>query len=130
MIYDIGGYVMAKKSIDDIKARAEQILRQAEESGADESFYFINTFRQYQTQLHILDELSRVIEQEGTLSTKEYVKGRENVYIHPAVREYNNTANSVNKTVDTLIKIVKEYNSTEGEEDELIKALKGAGLNA
>lgn len=117
------------KKTDDIKSRAELILKQAEESGADESYYFINTFKQYQTQLLILEKLARTIEEEGTLSTKEYVKGRENVYIHPAVREYNNTANSINKTVDTLLKIVKELSGVDDDVDPLIKALQGADMD-
>lgn len=117
------------KKTDDIKSRAEIILKQAEESGADESYYFINTFKQYQTQLLILEKLAQTIEEEGTLSTKEYVKGRENVYIHPAVREYNNTANSINKTVDTLLKIVKELSGVDDDVDPLIKALQGADMD-
>ncbi len=117
------------KKTDDIKCRAEIILKQAEESGADESYYFINTFKQYQTQLLILEKLAQTIEEEGTLSTKEYVKGRENVYIHPAVREYNNTANSINKTVDTLLKIVKELSGADDDVDPLIKALQGADMD-
>ena len=46
------------------------------------------------------------LEKDGELVTKEYVKGRENVYIHPAIRELNNTINSANNTVATLLKIL------------------------
>lgn len=119
---------MTTSNLKKLKTRAEDIIKRAEESGADESYYFINTFNQYETQLHILEELAKTIAEEGTLSTKTYVKGRENIYIHPAVREYNNTANSINKTVDTLLKIVDNFNNTD-DVDPLVKALQGAGMD-
>ena len=58
--------------------------------------------------------------------TKEYVKGRGNVYTHPAISEYNKTATSANQTVATLIKIIKELrdDDTDNEQqDELLTAL-------
>lgn len=58
--------------------------------------------------------------------TKEYVKGRGNVYTHPAIGEYNKTATSANQTVATLIKIIKELrdDDTDNEQqDELLTAL-------
>lgn len=60
--------------------------------------------------------------------TKEYVKGRENVYTHPAVSEYNRTTDSANRTVQTLMKIIKDLGKEqddEEEEDPLMKLLNG-----
>ena len=58
--------------------------------------------------------------------TKEYVKGRGNIYTHPAIGEYNKTSTSANQTVATLIKIIKSLRNDEGDEesdDELLNAL-------
>ena len=56
--------------------------------------------------MNILTQLEKEINKAGVLVTKQYVKGRENVYTHPAVTDYNRTATAANQTVQTLLKII------------------------
>ena len=114
---------MAKLNLQE---QAEEILRIAEKYGVEQNFLFITTFKRYQVQLNILKDLEQTIKKDGSLVTKEYVKGRGNVYTHPAISEYNKTSTSANQTVATLIKIFKSMRSDEDDgegEDELLKAL-------
>ena len=69
------------------------------------------------------------MKEEGMLVSKEYVKGRKNLYTNPAVGEYNRTTDSANKTVTTLMRIITNFNVTEAasEEDPLLQALNGVG---
>lgn len=109
-----------------LNEQAKEILRIAQEHGVEQNFFFITTFKRYQVQINILNELEKKINEDGTLVTKEYVKGRGNVYTHPAISEYNKTATSANQTVATLIKIIKELrdDDTDNEQqDELLTAL-------
>ena len=92
---------MAKLTLNQ---QAAEILRIAEESGVQSNFFFVTTFKRYQVQLNILNELQKSMDKDGVLVTKEYVKGRENVYSHPAVADYNRTTDSANKTVTTLMR--------------------------
>lgn len=117
---------MAKKM--SLNEQAKEILRIAEEHGVEQNFFFLTTFKRYQVQISILNELEKKINEDGTLVTKEYVKGRGNVYTHPAIGEYNKTATAANQTVATLIKIIKDLRKDDDEEqqDELLKAL---GIN-
>ena len=64
------------------------------------------------------------------LVSKEYVKGRKNVYSNPAVQEYNRTTDSANKTVSTLMKIIKSFEtkSDDGDEDLLFKLISGESV--
>jgi hypothetical protein len=109
-----------------LNEQAKEILRIAEEHGVEQNFFFITTFKRYQVQINILNELEKKINDDGALVTKEYVKGRANVYTHPAIGEYNKTSTSANQTVATLIKIIKslrnDEDSNEGE-DELLRVL-------
>lgn len=109
-----------------LNEQAKEILRIAQEHGVEQNFFFITTFKRYQVQINILNELEKKIQEDGTLVTKEYVKGRGNVYTHPAIGEYNKTSTGANQTVQTLIKIIKELrtddNDNEGK-DELLSAL-------
>lgn len=109
-----------------LNEQAKEILKIAEEHGVEQNFFFLTTFKRYQVQITILNELEKKINEEGALVTKEYVKGRANVYTHPAIGEYNKTSTSANQTVATLIKIIKSLrNDDEGNDgdDELLKAL-------
>ena len=94
---------MNKMSLNE---QAQEILRIAEQHGVEQNFFFLTTFKRYQVQLQILNDLENTIKEDGTLVTKEYVKGRKNVYSHPAISDYNRTTDSANKTVSTLMKII------------------------
>lgn len=108
---------MARKSTKSLKEQAKEILRIAEESGVHTNYFFLTTFDRYQTQISILDDLKKRIAESETLVTKEYVKGRENVYTNPAITEYNRTTDSANKTVACLIKIIKGFKGEGNSED-------------
>ncbi|MBQ8892549.1 MAG: hypothetical protein IJ068_06785 [Bacilli bacterium] len=109
-----------------LEQQAQEILKIAEQHGVEQNFLFLTTFKRYQVQLKILEDLKKKIEESGALVTKEYVKGRENLYTNPAISEFNKTSTSANQTVAILIKIIKSLR-TDGEdddkEDELLKAL-------
>ena len=102
----------------DLKRQANEILKLAEESGLQSNYFFVTTFERYQVQLQILDDLKEAIEDEGMLVKKEYVKGRKNVYSNPAVSDYNRTTDSANKTVATLLRILKSFDSEQAQEEQ------------
>ena len=111
-----------------LNEQAKEIIKIAEESGVQSNFFFITTFKRYQVQLNILAELEKVIKEEGTLVTKEYVKGRKNVYSNPAIQDYNRTTDSANKTVATLMRILRNFgvdDAGEQDEDPLMKIMSG-----
>ncbi len=114
-----------------LNEQAQEILKIAEESGVQSNFFFLTTFKRYQVQLSILFELEQSIKEEGMLVSKEYVKGRKNVYTNPAVAEYNKTTDSANKTVQTLMRIVKEFNVSDKseEEDPLMRIINGVSFD-
>jgi hypothetical protein len=111
-----------------LKEQALEILKIAERHGVEQNFFFITTFKRYQVQIGILNDLEKQIHENGTLVTKEYVKGRGNVYTHPAIRDYNRTTDSANKTVTTLMKIITDLRDVAGDgDDELLNFLRGGG---
>ena len=109
-----------------LSEQAQEILAIAEKHGVEQNFFFITTFKRYQVQINILTELEKKIKEDGTLVTKEYVKGRENVYTHPAVGEYNKTSTAANQTVTTLMKIIATLRDKDDDEgDELLEFIRG-----
>lgn len=116
---------MAKLSLNE---QAQEIIRIAEESGVQSNFFFITTFKRYQVQLNILTELEKTIKAEGALVTKEYVKNRKNLYTNPAISDYNRTTDSANKTVATLMRILRNFgidDAGEQDADPLMKIING-----
>lgn len=119
----MGGYILTGRL--NLNEQAQEILKIAEKHGVEQNFFFITTFKRYQVQLKILNELEKVINDGGVLVTKQYVKGRENVYSHPAISDYNRTTDSANRTVTTLVKIITNLRpDTAEDEDELLKFLR------
>ena len=92
-----------------LQEKAAEIISMAEDAGVQENYFFVTTFKRYQVQIGILAQLEESMAKDGMLVKKEYVKGRKNLYSNPAVNAYNRTADSANKTVQTLMKIVKEF---------------------
>lgn len=111
-----------------LNEQAQEIIKIAEDSGVQSNFFFLTTFKRYQVQLNILADLEKQIKQRGSTVTKEYVKGRQNLYSNPSVADYNRTTDSANKTVSTLMKIIKSFNvgdNADKEKDDLMAAING-----
>jgi cell fate (sporulation/competence/biofilm development) regulator YmcA (YheA/YmcA/DUF963 family) len=98
---------MAEKTESvNLNEKMKELLELAQQAGVEQNFFFLSTFKRYQVQLTILSQLESEIKKAGVLVTKQYVKGRENVYTHPAVTDYNRTATAANQTVQTILKII------------------------
>ena len=110
-----------------LKQQAEEIMRMAESSGLQENYFFKTTFERYLTQLDILSKLKITIDSSEALVEKEYVKGRACVVVNPAITEFNRTTDSANKTVQTLIKILKGFKSSDSgnDQDALLSIING-----
>lgn len=90
----------------DLNEQAKEILEKATEKGVEHSFMFVTTFQRYKEHIQHLVELEKAIKKDGTMVTKEYVKGRKNLYVNPAINAYNSTAAAADKTAQLLIKCI------------------------
>lgn len=123
---------MEEKEPLTLKEQADKIKEIAEAKGVSTNFFFRTTFERYLTQLSILNNLSKSIKEDGMLVKKEYVKNRKNLYSNPAVAEYNRTTDSANKTVATLMKIIRGFNTSEDDStdyDPLLRIINGGEDN-
>ena len=98
-----------EKQLSTLRAQSRRILKRARERGLETNYFFINTFSTYQTQLALLQDLEDAIREMGLTVTKEYVKGRENVVVNPAVTEFVRVSSAANNTVSCLINILKAF---------------------
>ena len=115
-----------------LKKQAEEIRKMAEESGVQSNFLFVTTFDRYLFLIDTMEALKAEIKEEGLTVKKAYVKGVKNVYSSPSVRSYNSTCDLANKTVATLLKIIRNFNVNDGadEEDPLLSLINGSDDNA
>lgn len=103
---------MAKKTDDqsvikiNLNEQAKEILERATAKGVENSFMFVTTFKRYQEQIAHLAELEKAIKDDGLMVTKEYVKGRKNLYVNPAVNAYNATCAGADRTAQLLIRYI------------------------
>ena len=128
-----GGFIMAKrqtKKPKSLQEQAEEIKKLAEESGVQTNFFFITTFDRYLSQLAILEELKASIEDNKSLVKQTYVKGRSNVVLNPAIRAYNSTTDSANKTVACLMRIISGFKDDGADNvDPLLNIINGGDDN-
>lgn len=110
-----------------LQEQADRLLEQAEQKGVANNFFFRTTFKRYQVQMRILGELEAAIGEHGTTVTKEYVKGRQNIVINPAITEYNKTTTAANNTVTTLTNIIKNLTDETAGGSKLRELIAGLG---
>ena len=115
----------------ELEKRAENIRLEAEASGLDEDMSFSTTYDRYLKQLKILkalgEKIDEIIDEDDILLQREYIKGQENTIVHPAIREYNNTAAGANRTLQTLRKIMHERKESGADKDPLLSIINGGG---
>ena len=106
---------MARPRRSKLEVQGDKILKAAREAGAEESYFFETTFARYRRQLKLLAELDAVLDDGEVLVTKEYVRGRENVYANPAIAQYNATADAANRTMAALLRVVDAFKPDAGD---------------
>lgn len=111
---------------DILEEQANKILELAKEYGAEKNFLFVTTFDRYMTQIATIAKIKKAMSRQAATVTKEYVKGRKNIYCNPLISEFNKSTDSANRTAQTLIKIITGVTNVNGEtkkEDPLFKIL-------
>lgn len=118
---------MKEQELIKLRQKEQELMELAKESGLECDYLFQTTMKRYQRQIRTLESLDDVLEQAEVLVTKEYVKGRENIYVHPAITQFDRTSDSANKSVATLIRIIKSFGVDEAKEenDPLMEMING-----
>lgn len=118
---------MGRKS--ELDKQADEIMKLAAASGVRSNYFFQTTFRRYLVQVDNASKIEENLKNTKDLTvTKSYQKDRDNIYVNPLFTEYNRTTDSANKTVNTLLKIIREFKvggDKEEEEDPLVKLING-----
>lgn len=113
-----------------LNEQAQEIIRIAEESGVQSNFFFVTTFKRYQVQLNNLTRVEKALQEDKRPTVdKSYVKGRENMMINPLIAQYDKGTDSANKTVATLLRIIRNFGVRDEDEnkerDDLMAAING-----
>lgn len=86
------------------------LINMAESYGIANNPLFISAANQYMVQQKVIEEIKKSIQEADALAvTKEYVKGRENLYVNPLIRELPKHSDSANKTLAMMLDIIVKF---------------------
>lgn len=101
------------------------LIKLAKSYGVEKNALFIQAAEQYAVQQMVIKQIKAALEEgDELLTSKEYVKGRENVYTHPLVRELPKHADSANKTLTTMLEIITKLGKPPKPEGKLAELMK------
>lgn len=84
-----------------------ELMKLAERYGVDDNALFVASAEQYAIQSEIIKEIQKSLQDEDNLmTTKEYIKGRLNVYANPLIKELPKITDSANRTLNTMLDII------------------------
>ena len=97
------------------------LLKMAQDYGVDKNALFLQAIEQYDVQARVIQNIKKALDEEdGDLTTsKEYVKGRVNIYANPLVKELPKHADAANRTLQTMLTIIKELGKPPTPKDRL-----------
>lgn len=98
----------------------KQVTQMAQDYGVAENPLFVQTLKNYETVQKAIEMTNTILESESMTISKEYVKGRENLYMHPAIKELPKQIDAANKTVDKLLDIIEKLGKKNTTGDELL----------
>lgn len=101
----------------DLQRRIKEFADAATQLGIADDLIFDTTFNRYIMQVNILENLKEQIEDGDLMVKKAYVKDRDNLYVNPAVAEYNKTSTAANQTAVTLVKLMTQLREGVSEDD-------------
>lgn len=104
------------KNKKSVKELAKGILEEAIKRGLEDDASFLTSYHLLEVQIEMLDALEKSFKEDGATTTKEYVKGRENIYVHPAVDKYTKTSDSAFNKILKLRDMIKQESMPSSDE--------------
>lgn len=103
-----------------------KLMRMAKSYSVDKNALFLQAVEQYTVQARVIQDIKAALDAEDDegkagklLTSKEYVKGRVNVYANPLVRELPKHSDAANRTLQTMLTIIKELGKPPAPKDRL-----------
>ena len=85
-----------------------ELIKMAKSYGVDKNALFLAAAKQYALQQRVINSIKDTLDSgDSLMTTKEYVKGRENIYANPLVKELPKHSDSANKTASCMLDIIK-----------------------
>lgn len=92
-----------------VKKTFDELLELAKEYGVEDNALFRSAAEQYEIQSQVIKMMKAQLDDDGSaVSSKEYVKGRENVYTNPLIKDLPRHLDSANKTLLTMLDIINK----------------------
>jgi len=96
----------------------ESIMAMAKRYGVADNPLFVQTLKNYETIQKSIQGINEIIcANEDLTISKEYVKGRENLYLHPAIKELPKQIDASNKTLDKMLDIIEKLGTPKSNDD-------------
>lgn len=97
----------------------DELLRMAKSYGVENNALFLAAAKQYDLQQRVIEMLKEGIEDGELTTSKTYIKGENNDYAAPLVKELPKHSDAANRTAGTILDIiVKLGRKTEDDEDQ------------
>lgn len=97
-----------------------KLLKMAKDYGVDKNALFLQAVEQYDVQARVIQSIKYALDEaDGLITSKEYVKGRENVYANPLVKELPKHADAANRTLQTMLTIIEKLGQPPEPKDRL-----------
>ncbi len=85
----------------------DELMKLAKRFHVDDNALFIASAEQYAIQSEIIKGIGDALAEEDSLmTTKEYIKGRLNVYSNPLIKELPKINDSANRLLNTMLDII------------------------
>ena len=95
----------------------EELRALAKTYGLEENPLLISQIEMYAVQQRVISMIREELNNSDAAVSKEYVKGRENLYAHPLIKELPKHADSAMRTADGIVKLIKELGTKGGDDD-------------
>lgn len=102
-----------------------EFLKKAETLPLEDKYTFYVVYENFLTHVRLLKQLDKSLKEEGSIISKEYVKNRPCLVVHPAISQFNNTSKSLGTTIATLYKILEKAEPQKTNTAKIIEKLKG-----
>jgi hypothetical protein len=96
----------------------DELLKMAKSYGVENNALFLAAAKQYDLQQRVIEMLKEGIEDGELTTSKTYIKGENNDYAAPLVKELPKHSDAANRTAGTILDIIVKLGQKKGDDDD------------